>query len=292
MPDVDGRDDLWRVFAYDPHFRETPSEAVILERLRRILPERTSRDVCVGDAEWLSLFTVHRRLATTYRRGRVLIAGDAAHAHAPFGGQGMLTGLGDAENLAFKLALVVRAQAADALIDSYEAERRPLATDVLRATSAVTRVNVASNPVGQTSARPPGAAHLRARRGAAVDDLQRFTVMGQLPEGAAGRARAQAPLRRSDRRYAVHAVRRHPVPTASRTWPAVGAARPARVGSDAEGMRAALRRLGVFVAVLTYDGEEAMLIRPDAHLAWRGGVDDTAGLDHWLTAVLTTGRAP
>lgn len=61
----------------------------------------------------------------------------------------MLTGIGDAENLAFKLALVVRGVARDALIDTYEAERRPLATEVLRGTSAVTRVNVASNPIGR-----------------------------------------------------------------------------------------------------------------------------------------------
>lgn len=113
------------------------------------MPERTGQAVTVGDAEWLSVFTVHRRLADRYRNGRILIAGDAAHAHAPFGGQGMLTGIGDAENLAFKLALVVRKLASDKLIDTYEAERRPLATEVLRGTSAVTRVNVASNRIGR-----------------------------------------------------------------------------------------------------------------------------------------------
>jgi 2-polyprenyl-6-methoxyphenol hydroxylase-like FAD-dependent oxidoreductase len=149
MPDETGRDDLWRVLAYDPGFDRDATEEAILQRLRVILPERSQRQVTIGEPEWLSLFTVHRRLADGYRRGRVLIAGDAAHAHAPFGGQGMLTGIGDAENLAFKLALVLRGRAPDQLVDTYEAERRPLATGVLRGTSTVTRVNVASHPVGR-----------------------------------------------------------------------------------------------------------------------------------------------
>ena len=56
---------------------------------------------------WTSSFRIQRRLADSYRRGRVLLAGDAAHIHSPLGGQGMNTGIGDAENLAWKLALVV-----------------------------------------------------------------------------------------------------------------------------------------------------------------------------------------
>ena len=117
--------------------------------LNRIIPERTGRDVRVDDAAWLSMFSVHRRLAETYRRGRVLLAGDAAHTHAPFGGQGMLTGLGDAENLAWKLALVVSGRAEARLLDTYQRERRPLATEVLRGTSAVTKINMARGPVGR-----------------------------------------------------------------------------------------------------------------------------------------------
>lgn len=146
MPMPDG---LWRVIAYDPGRADRPTDAQILTRLRRILPERTGRDVHVTAAEWLSMFSVHRRLADTYRRGRVFLAGDAAHTHAPFGGQGMLTGLGDAENLAWKLALVVDRRAEPALLDTYEAERRPLATEVLRGTSFATKINVAQSPVGR-----------------------------------------------------------------------------------------------------------------------------------------------
>ena len=59
----------------------------------------------------MTSFRIHRRLADTYRNGRILLAGDAAHVHSPFGGQGMNTGIGDAENLAWKLAMVVNATA-------------------------------------------------------------------------------------------------------------------------------------------------------------------------------------
>jgi 2-polyprenyl-6-methoxyphenol hydroxylase-like FAD-dependent oxidoreductase len=147
MPMPDG---MWRIIAYDPGLSgDAPDDDEILHRLQRLLPERTGRDVRVTATEWLSMFTVHRRLADTYRRGRVVIAGDSAHTHAPFGGQGMLTGLGDAENLAWKLGLVVQGIADPTLLNSYEAERRPLATEVLRGTSAVTKVNVTQRPVGR-----------------------------------------------------------------------------------------------------------------------------------------------
>ena len=91
---------------------------------------------------WTSAFRIQRRLADTYRRGRVLLAGDAAHIHSPLGGQGMNTGIGDAENLAWKLALVVGGRADASLLDTYAAERRPIAKDVLETTSGLTEVVV------------------------------------------------------------------------------------------------------------------------------------------------------
>jgi 2-polyprenyl-6-methoxyphenol hydroxylase-like FAD-dependent oxidoreductase len=84
MPDPDGRNDLWRLIIYDPTYSEKPSEQGILERIHTLLPERTHREVRIGDAQWLSLFSVHRRLVDSYRRARIVLAGDAAHAHAPF----------------------------------------------------------------------------------------------------------------------------------------------------------------------------------------------------------------
>ena len=290
MPDSVGRDDLWRLFAYDPGYDKKPSDHDIMQRLRDILPERTGRDVHIGAAEWLSVFTVHRRLAQKYRQGRVLIAGDAAHAHAPFGGQGMLTGVGDAENLAFKLALVERELADDALIDTYEAERRPLATEVLRGTSAVTRINIASNPIGR---------FLRdhvATRVFRIAALQRWTTYtaSQLwvsyrkgPLGGGG-----GKPRRGARIADLPCTR--PDGTQSRLHRELGGRWallvPAGESAD-DGIRAARRRLGEFVEALTYDGEQMMLIRPDAHLAWRGSPADVEGLTRWLTTALATGRA-
>ena len=89
-------------------------EADIVARFEQLLPERTGETgVRIRDAVWTSVFRIHRRLAADYRRGRILLAGDAAHVHSPIGGQGMNTGIGDAENLAWKLALVVRGRAAE-----------------------------------------------------------------------------------------------------------------------------------------------------------------------------------
>jgi FAD binding domain len=76
------------------------------------------------------------RLAKAYRAGRVFIAGDAAHIHPPTGGQGMNTGIQDAYNLAWKLALVSQSKAPDRLLDSYDAERRPVGADVVARTRA------------------------------------------------------------------------------------------------------------------------------------------------------------
>ncbi|WP_219415864.1 FAD-dependent monooxygenase, partial [Pseudonocardia nigra] len=120
---------LWRLMAPAP--AGEPSD--VLATLAGLLEQRAGLPAsAVGEAVWTSTFRFHRCLADGYRRGRVLLAGDAAHIHSPFGGQGLNTGLGDAENLAWKLALVAHGRADFALLDTYEAERRPVAADVLR----------------------------------------------------------------------------------------------------------------------------------------------------------------
>jgi FAD binding domain len=90
----------------------------------------------LGNLRWSSLFGISMRLADTYRVGNVFIAGDAAHIHPPTGGQGMNTGIQDAYNLAWKLGLVVRGRADARLLDSYDAERRPVGADVVERTRA------------------------------------------------------------------------------------------------------------------------------------------------------------
>lgn len=329
MPDPDGRGDLWRVLAYDPGTeREQPpgtglgvpaddagpratdvygrrsrlTEEQILDRFREILPERTGREVWVLDSEWLSEFTIHRRLADGYRQGRVLIAGDAAHAHAPFGGQGMLTGLGDAENLAWKLALVVRGLAADALLDTYEAERRPLATEVLRGTANVTRVNVARSAVGRF-ARDQVVVRLFnlpwVQRWVTFTTSQVWVSYRSGPLGVPLAERVAARLARracvGDRVPDLECVRADGVATQlfaelGGRW-ALLVPPSASASSDEDGHGDETEPGDVEPTRLTRtDGvPEAWLVRPDGHLAWRGS--DAAQAGPWLAGLLRAGRA-
>ena len=98
------------------------------------------RPARVNDVVWSSRFRVHHRLADRYREGRVFLAGDAAHVHSPAGGQGMNTGIQDAVALAARLAGVLRDGADERTLDDYEAERRPVAADVVAFTHRATRV--------------------------------------------------------------------------------------------------------------------------------------------------------
>ena len=90
--------------------------------------------VQVRKVNWFSTYRVHHRLTNTFRKGRVFLLGDAAHIHSPAGGQGMNTGIGDAINLAWKLKAVLSDKAPDALLDSYELERRAFARKLVATT--------------------------------------------------------------------------------------------------------------------------------------------------------------
>ena len=90
-----------------------------------------------SESHWFSTYRVQHRVASTFRRGRVFFAGDAAHVHSPVGAQGMNTGLQDAHNLAIKIAEVIRGTAPDEYLDRYEAERRPVAVRLIATTDRV-----------------------------------------------------------------------------------------------------------------------------------------------------------
>ncbi|TDB72502.1 monooxygenase, partial [Actinomadura sp. KC216] len=107
-----------------------------LEDFQRQLRAIAGTDFGVHSPRWLSRFGDATRLAGRYRAGRVLLAGDAAHIHPPIGGQGLNLGVQDAFNLGWKLAAQVRGWAPDTLLDTYQAERRPVAADVLDNTRA------------------------------------------------------------------------------------------------------------------------------------------------------------
>ncbi len=108
-----------------------------LPDLQATLEERTGRrDIRLHEPEWTSVWRANIRLADRYRVGGVFLAGDAAHVHSPAGGQGMNTGIQDAHNLAWKIAAVVNDGASPSLLDTYEAERRPVAAHVLALSNA------------------------------------------------------------------------------------------------------------------------------------------------------------
>jgi 2-polyprenyl-6-methoxyphenol hydroxylase-like FAD-dependent oxidoreductase len=104
---------------------------VTLEHLQEVLRRISQTDVTISAVHCASTWTDRARQATTYRRGRVLLAGDAAHIHAPLGGQGLNLGLGDAMNLGWKLAATIHQRAPEGLLDSYYAERYPIGAKVL-----------------------------------------------------------------------------------------------------------------------------------------------------------------
>jgi FAD binding domain/Aromatic-ring hydroxylase, C-terminal len=98
---------------------------------------------------WTALFRIHSRIADHFRCGRAFLVGDAAHIHSPAGGQGMNLAIGDAFNLGWKLALVATGQAHEQLLDSYEAERYPVAKTVLRGSDRGFALETTSNPLAR-----------------------------------------------------------------------------------------------------------------------------------------------
>jgi len=112
-----------------------------LRELSEALVEVYGTDYGLRSATWISRFTDMTRQAAAYREGRVLLAGDSAHVHSPAGGQGLNIGVQDAVNLGWKLALVVKQTSPESLLDTYHAERHPVAARVLRTTMAQTALN-------------------------------------------------------------------------------------------------------------------------------------------------------
>ena len=124
-----------RVMLTDPHV-ETSEPT--LRDLSEGLIAAYGKDFGIHSPTWISRFSDTTRQAATYRDRRILLAGDAAHVHSPIGGQGLNTGVQDAVNLGWKLAQVVHQTAPDSLLDTYHAERHPVAARVLRNTMAQT----------------------------------------------------------------------------------------------------------------------------------------------------------
>ncbi|MFI6642150.1 FAD-dependent monooxygenase [Streptomyces sp. NPDC050504] len=232
------------------------------DAVRALLAARTPLAASdVTEVVWASGFRANAAMADRFREGRVLLAGDAAHVHSPAGGQGLNTSVQDAYNLGWKLGAVLRHGAPDALLDSYEAERLPVAADVL---GISTRLHRASRG-GEG-----------AQRGAEVQQLGLGYRGGPLSAGAAGALVAgdRAPAGRGlfDAYRGPHF-----------TLLAVGtdAALP-----EVDGELVRVHRIGEYAAY----GTGLFLIRPDGYVGWAG--EDATGLTEYLTDVLGLGLGP
>ncbi len=165
----------WRIIATTG----TPAgDEPSLEAVNAIVTERGPKGIAAQSLLWSGYFRIHHRCVSQMNTGRIFIAGDAAHIHSPFGGQGMNTGLQDAWNLAWKLDLAVRGLATDALLASYTPERHPIVLDVIKATDFLThalgsRTTIAS---GIRDALIPIVTHIPALTEAFTERLSGLTI--------------------------------------------------------------------------------------------------------------------
>lgn len=248
-------------------------------------------DFGVHSPRWLSRFSDAARQAESYRAGRVLLAGDAAHVHSPVGGQGLNTGVQDAANLGWKLAQVLRGWSPDALLDSYHAERHPIAARVLQTTLAQTllmpdddRTAAARDMVAELAAMDEPRRYL----GGLFSQLGlRYDLGGTHP--LVGRRMPDLDLEAAGGGVA-------------RLYELLHDARPLFVNFERSGAGAAAPWSGRVQCIdAGYDGAwelpaigrveapAAVLVRPDGYVAWAGEPGDSG-----LTSALTMwcGSAP
>jgi 2-polyprenyl-6-methoxyphenol hydroxylase-like FAD-dependent oxidoreductase len=255
-------------FSGPPEDRQAP---VTREEIEAVLRRVSGADVRVTSLENGSRWTDNTRLVDTYRRGRVLLAGDAAHVHSPFGGQGMSLGLSDAANLGWKLAAVVRSEMPESLLDTYTAERRPVAEAVLANTLAQTAI---MRPDPQSSAMREIVANLLE-----FDDVNR--LLGEMMTGLSirydlgserddvGRLIGDRPISHGDGEGSLYDLMQD----------GMGVLLDASTEGKASQLVAASTPRIRCVAV---DTGPSMLIRPDACVAWAGEENSIDGLEEAL----------
>jgi 2-polyprenyl-6-methoxyphenol hydroxylase-like FAD-dependent oxidoreductase len=150
-----GADNLYRLAAnLGPALEEGRGRDVSLAEIQALLTRRGPAGLLATQTSWHATFRINERQVEAYRDGRVFLVGDAAHIHSPAGGQGMNTGMQDAVNLAWKLALVWRGEIALAtggqrLLDSYDGERRTAGTQALRVAGRMTYLGLIKHPLAQ-----------------------------------------------------------------------------------------------------------------------------------------------
>jgi hypothetical protein len=264
---------LGRVFMMDfsgpPKDRDAP---VTREEFEAVLRRVSGVDVRVTAFENASRWTDNTRLVDDYRRGRVFVAGDAAHIHSPFGGQGLGLGLVDAANLGWKLAAVVRGEMPESLLDSYTAERRPVAEAVLANTLAQTAI---MRPDPQSGAMRDVVAELLR-----FDDANR--LIGEMVSGLSIRYDLGSERDEVGRLIGDRPIKQVPTRDGDADaklydfmQDAMGVLLDASTEGEASRLVAASSRKIRCVAVHT---GPSMLVRPDACIAWAAEANSIDGL--------------
>jgi 2-polyprenyl-6-methoxyphenol hydroxylase-like FAD-dependent oxidoreductase len=131
-------DTQFRVVASNPPRDLAKTEMPTIEELQALCDQRSHIPIKLRELTWSSIFHVNSRMVKNLRAGRVFLAGDAAHIHSPAGGQGMNTGIQDAINLGWKLALVLEGKASERLLETYDEDRIPVMHSILSRTEAMT----------------------------------------------------------------------------------------------------------------------------------------------------------
>ena len=245
-----------------------------MSELRAALVAVYGTDYALRSARWISRFTDMARQAVSYRRDRVLLAGDAAHVHPPQGGQGLNTGVQDAVNLGWKLAQVVDGISPESLLDTYHAERHPVGARVLRNTMAqvaLSRPGDRHQALRDTMAELLGMDEPRRRIAAMLSGLDiHYDLGGGHP--LVGRRMPDLDLHTADGHTRVYNLLHDARPVLLNLG-AEGVDRPG--GTDRVRMvdaryagRWELPVLGEVTAA------PAVLIRPDGHVAWAGDLTD------------------
>jgi 3-(3-hydroxy-phenyl)propionate hydroxylase len=322
-------DGVWRIDWQVPPGTDVEAERAdgrLDRRIRAVIGRDTPYELV-----WLTAYRFHQRMVERFRSGRVLLAGDAAHLMSPFGARGLNSGAADAENLAWKLAAVLRGEASPELLDTYDAERRAVAAENLTVTDRTMRFMVPHGPLRRAARNAVLRGSLRVaalRRWVNSGRLaepcvyagSRVVVAEPLPRGCAahgsvapdfeceriGAARRPVPRLRElvgDGFIVLLAVPDDPARAAAAAVRASRLAFPAQARVVAVGPDRALRDVVVLrpadpASLQPYlaAGPRAWVIRPDGHLAASTSLDEPADVDRLpglvAMAIGTQARVP
>lgn len=275
-----------RIMVTEDHLR-TSGEPTVHD-VSRTLVAVYGTDYGIHSPRWISRFTDAARQAASYRARRVLVAGDAAHVHHPVGGQGLNTGVQDAVNLGWKLAQVVDNTSRDGLLDTYHAERHPIAARVLRnsiAQLALLRADDGTEALRDTMGELLGMEEPRKRFAAMMSGLG---IRYDLGEGhpLLGRRMPDLDLITADGPLRVFALLRGGRPVLLNFGPA-GCIDIASWAGRVRVVDAKHEGDWELPALGTVSAPAAVLIRPDGYVAWTG-----EGTDPALRDALTTWFGP